>query len=300
MIKRVSKLEKKNMIFGIGKRVIISLFAATVLTGSLSAPLLAQEAAPAGQAVVATVDGVSITEAELSFAAEDLAQDLNSIPPAERRAFLVSVLVDMKLMANAARTLELDQSEVFVRRKTYLEERALRRAYFTSFIEAEVNEQTVRAAYDEFVTTLETGEEIRARHILLATEEDALAVIEELNAGRPFEDVAREKSTGPSGPNGGDLGFFGPGQMVPEFEAVAFTLEVGQVSAPVQTQFGWHVIKVEEKRQAQPPAFEEVAAQLRQSMMVSAFEKRVEELKNNAVIEISDPDIAAAYGAGGN
>ncbi len=288
------------MIFGIGKRVIISLFAATVLTGSLSAPLLAQEAVSPVQGVVATVDGVTITETELTFAAEDLAQDLNSIPPAERRAFLVSVLVDMKLMANAARTLELDQSEVFIRRKTYLEERALRRAYFTSFIEAEVNEQTVRAAYDEFVTTLETGEEIRARHILLATEEDALAVIEELNAGRPFEDVAREKSTGPSGPKGGDLGFFGPGQMVPEFEAVAFGLEVGQISAPVKTQFGWHVIKVEEKRPTQPPAFEEVAAQLRQSMMVSAFESRVEELKNNAVIEISDPDIAAAYGAGGN
>lgn len=285
------------MIPQIGKQLTKSLMVALVILGAAGGTGLTQESTSPALGVVAMVDGVSITEAELIFAAEDLAQDLSSVPPAEQRAFLISVLIDMKLMANEARKLELDQAEIFVRRKTYLEERALRRAYFTTFVEAEVTEEATRAAYEEIIASEEPREEVRARHILLASLEDAQAVIAELDAGRPFEDVAREKSTGPSGPNGGDLGFFGRGQMVPEFENAVFALETGQVSEPVQTQFGWHVIKMEERRQSAPPSFEQLAGRLRQQLLIQEFEAQVEVLKSSAVIEITDPELAAAFEA---
>lgn len=285
------------MIPQIGKQAVKSLMIAVFVLGGATSVVLAQESASPALDVVARVDGVPITEAELIFAAEDLAQDLSSVPPAEQRAFLISVLIDMKLMANQARELELDQTEIFARRQTYLEERALRRAYFTTFVETEVTEEATRAAYEKIIASESPREEVRARHILLATLEDAQAVIAELEAGRPFEDVAREKSTGPSGPNGGDLGFFGRGQMVPEFENAVFALETGQVSEPVQTQFGWHVIKMEERRQSSPPPFEQLAGRLRQQLLVEEFEAQVEALKSSAVIEITDPELAAAFAA---
>ncbi len=288
------------MVYLAGKNRLGRFLAGVAFFGFLLVPgvALSQSAPEEGESaagVVAVVDGVAITEDELNFAAEDLAQDLSAIPPAERRAFVVSVLIDMKLMANAARELDLDQTDVFERRLRYLEERALRRAYFATEINASVTQEAVQAAYDAFVAGLSQEEELRARHILVATLEDARNVRAEIDAGRPFEDVAREKSTGPSGPSGGDLGFFGRGRMVKEFEDAVFALEVGEVSDPVQTQFGWHVIKLEERRQSEPPAFEQVAGQLRQQLLIDEFESRVSELKQSAQIEITDPALAAAF-----
>ncbi len=243
--------------------------------------------------VVATVDGIPITEEELAFAAEDMAQDLRSIPPAEQRALLTRVLIDMKLLANAARALNLNEGELFERRLRYLEERALRRAYFVSQINETISRQDVMAAYETFAASQVPEEELRARHILLASLEDAQVVRQELDAGRDFAELAREKSTGPSGPNGGDLGFFGRGRMVKEFEDAVFSMEVGEISDPVQTQFGWHIIKLEERRQSKPPAFEQVADQIRQQLLVDRFDQTVERLKSSAVIEITDPGIRA-------
>ncbi len=280
------------------KRFLAPVLAGVVVANIWAAPALAQSQPPAPNDVVATVDGVAITETELAFAAEDLAQDLSNVPAGERRAFLVSVLIDMKLMANAARELELNKTEIFARRQTYLTERALRRAYFASQINNAITEEKVRAAYDQFVASLEPKEELRARHILLATLEDAQVVKAEVDAGRPFEDLAREKSIGPSGPNGGDLGYFTRGRMVKEFEDAVFALAVGQVSEPVQSQFGWHVIKLEERRQSVPPAFEQVAGELRQKMMLETFDRAIQELKRTAEIKVTDPDLATSIAAG--
>jgi len=243
--------------------------------------------------VVAVIDGVAITEGELAFAAEDMAQDLRSIPPLEQRALLIGVLIDMKLMANAARTLELNRGEVFERRLRYLEERALRRAFFVTQINQNISDEDVRTAYEKLIEEQDPQEQLRARHILLASLEDAQGVKAELDAGANFEDMAREKSTGPSGPNGGDLGFFNRGQMVSEFEDAVFALELGEVSEPVQTQFGWHIIKLEERRQSEPPPFEQLAEQIRQQLLIEAFDSTVEELKSSAQIEVIDPDVRA-------
>lgn len=264
---------------------------------------LAQEAtAPAAAApavapetVVATIGDLTITEADLAFAAEDLQQELQQVPAEERRAFLVTVLIDMKVMAKAAKDAGMADTELFKRRLQYLEERTLRRDYFTQKIAASVTEESIKAAYDEYVKDFKPVEEVHARHILVATEEEAKAVKAELEGGKPFEVLAMEKTTDPSGKqNGGDLGFFAKGMMVPEFEAVAFTLEPGKVSDPVQSQFGWHVIKLEEKRMSAPPAIEQLQQQLGQQVMFKAFDESVAALKKDLKLDI--PDAALAEG----
>lgn len=286
-----------------------SLCLAALLVAAPAAGAFAQEAAApeatattaetAPDTVVATVSGEPITEADLSFAAEDLAQDLAQMPAEERRAFLLRVLIDMKVMAGAAREAGMDQTELFAQRRNYLEERALRRAYFADEIAAQVTEEAVRAEYDAFAGQFQPTEEIRASHILVETKEEADAIEAELTAGGDFAAIAGEKSIDPgSGANGGDLGFFGQGMMVPEFETAAFALaNPGDVSEPVQSQFGWHIIKLEEKRMSQPPAFEQVAPQVQQQVLMRAFNDRVEELMSNVTIEVEDPDLKATLDA---
>ncbi len=268
---------------------------------------LAQDQAPAAQdkaaapaqpdpnTVVATVGDETVTEADLAFAAEDLAQDLQNVPPQGRRAFLTSVLIDMKVMAQAARKENMQDTDLFKRRQAYLVDRALRRAYFADKIASKVTKDEVQAAYDKMVKDFKPVEEVHARHILVKTEDEAKQVEADLKSGTPFEVEALNKSidTG-SGKNGGDLGYFQKGQMVPEFEEAAFSLDVGQVSDPVQSQFGWHIIKVEDKRMSSPPPFEQVAPQLQQKVLIEAFDDTMSDLKKNVKIDIKDPDLAKA------
>ena len=257
----------------------------------------AEAPAPAAtpDTVVATVGGETITEADLAFAAEDLQQELAQMPPQERRPFLVTVLIDMKVMANAARDQQMDQSEIFRRRLEYLEERALRRAYFAEQIATEVTPAAVQAAYDAMVAEFEPQEEVHARHILVATEEEADAVKAELEGGADFAELARERSVDPSAQqNGGDLGFFSRGMMVGPFEDAAFALtEPGQISEPVQSDFGWHVIQLQAERESAPPPFEQVAQQLQQRVMFETFEERLAALKEGLEIDIPNADLAA-------
>ena len=245
-------------------------------------------------AVVAKVGDATITEADLAFAAEDLAQELSGLPPQERRAFLVTVLIDMKVMAKAARDAGMDQSEVFKRRLDYLEERALRRAFFAEKVSTSVTPEALQSAYDEFVKTFQPQEEVHARHILVTDEADAKAIKAEIDGGASFEELAKSKSIDPGAANGGDLGFFSRGMMVPEFETAAFALQPGQVSEPVQSQFGWHVIKLEEKRQSAPPTLEQIGPQLQQQILFKSFDDTVASLKTGVAIDIPDPALAEA------
>lgn len=274
-----------------GRKRAIAL-AVSLFAGLIFAPAFAQDQAPSPSDVVAIVDGVPITEADLAFAAEDLAEDLANIPPAERRGFLLGIMIDMKVMANAAAAAGLRDTEAYTSRLSYLEDRALRRAYFIEEVAAGIDEAAIREQYASLAEEMSAQEQIHARHILVETEEEALDIIAELDAGADFAALAQERSTGPSGPNGGDLGYFGQGQMVPEFEAAAFALDVGEVSPPVQSQFGWHVITVEDKRPAAPPPFEQVAAQLQQQMLVEAFETTIGTLRDDAQIEVLDPNLS--------
>lgn len=283
---------------------------ALLMAANAIAPAVAQDAAPAAEApaatapavspetVVATVGGEPVTEADLSFAAEDLTQELAQMPADQRKAFLLRVLIDMKVMAKAGRDAGMGDTPLFKQRLAYLEDRALRRAYFADAIANTVNEAAVRADYDKFVADFKPAEERRASHILVKTEEEAKAIKAELDGGADFATIAKEKSIDPGAANGGDLGFFGKGMMVAPFETAAFALtDIGQVSEPVQSQFGWHIIKLEEKRESAPPPFEQVAGQLQQQLLMSTFNTKVEELMKGVTIDIPDATLAAAVAA---
>lgn len=282
---------------------LAALLGAAPTIGSFAQEAPAPEAAApapiAPETVVATVGGEEITEADLSFAAEDLAQDLAQMPAEERRAFLLRVLIDMKVMAGAAEKAGMDQTELFAQRLNYLKERALRRAYFADAIAGQVTEEAIRAEYDAFVAQFQPAEEVHARHILVETQEEADAIKAVLDAGGDFATIAQEKSIDPgSGANGGDLGFFAKGMMVPEFETAAFALaNPGDVSAPVQSQFGWHIIKLEEKRESAPPAFEQVAPQIQQQVLMRVFNEKVEELMAGVTVDVTDPELKATMDA---
>lgn len=281
---------------------LAALLATTTLTASF-----AQDAAPAAPApaaavtpetVVATVGGEAITEADLSFAAEDMAQDLAQMPPEQRRAFLLRVLIDMKVMSGAAKAAGMDQTALFAQRLKYLEERALRRAYFADAIAGAVTEEAVRAAYDAYVADFKPEDEIRASHILVESEDKAKELKAQLDGGADFATLARENSIDPGAANGGDLGFFGPGMMVKPFQDAAFALaNPGDISEPVQSQFGWHIIKLEEKRQSSPLPFEQVASQLQQQVLMQTFTKKVDELMSGVTIDVTDPTLKAALDA---
>ena len=281
---------------------LAALLATTTLTASF-----AQDAAPVAPApaaavtpetVVATVGGEAITEADLSFAAEDMAQDLAQMPPEQRRAFLLRVLIDMKVMSGAAKAAGMDQTALFAQRLKYLEERALRRAYFADAIAGAVTEEAVRAAYDAYVADFKPEDEIRASHIMVESEDKAKELKAQLDGGADFATLARENSIDPGAANGGDLGFFGPGMMVKPFQDAAFALaNPGDISEPVQSQFGWHIIKLEEKRQSSPLPFEQVASQLQQQVLMQTFTKKVDELMSGVTIDVTDPTLKAALDA---
>ena len=289
----------------------LSVLALSLASYAVAAPVFAQDAAPAAteapaaeapavtpETVVATVGGQPITEADLAFAAEDLSQELSQMAPEERRAFLLRVLIDMKVMSGAAKEAGMDATPLFKQRLQYLEERALRRAYFAEAIAASVTEEAVRAKYDEYVAAFVPSEEIRASHILVETKEEADAIKAELDGGADFATLAKEKSIDPGAASGGDLGFFGKGMMVAPFEEAAFAMtEIGQISDPVQSQFGFHIIKLEEKRQSAPPTIEQVGAQLQQQLLMTTFDDAVAKLMDGVTIDIPDAALAAAVQA---
>ncbi|WP_332711796.1 peptidylprolyl isomerase [Pelagibacterium mangrovi] len=264
----------------------------------------APEAAPAPEpvdpaTVLATVGDEEITEGDLMLAAEELQAELQSVPADQRRAFLLTVMIDMKLMADAAREDGLADTEEFARRLAYLEEQALRREFFNQIVENEVTEEAIQAAYDELAAQFTPEPEVRARHILVETEEEANTIRAEIEGGRDFADAAGEYGTDGTASNGGDLGFFSTGMMVPEFEQAAFALEEGELSQPVQSQFGWHLIQLEERRVSEAPPLEQVRQQVAQQVLYQRYEAAIDEIKEGTEVAIDDPELAAAVEAQG-
>jgi peptidyl-prolyl cis-trans isomerase C len=181
-----------------------------------------------------------------------------------------------------------------------IQDELIKRAFLSREVEKQVTDEDVRKVYDEQVASFVPEDEIHARHILLKTEDEAKAVISKLEGGADFAELAKSESTGPSGVSGGDLGFFTKDAMVPEFAEAAFAMKPGEISkTPVQTQFGWHVIKVEETRKTEAPSFEDSKEQLRQQMAQAAMVNVMDGLRKKAKIEIlvKEPEEAPAGAA---
>jgi len=261
-------------------------FRRCALAAVLLAPLPLQTAS-AQDGVVARVGERTITNEDYALAEADFRQELSQMPEERRRSVLIDVLVDMELLAGAAREAGLDKSEAFERRLDFLRTRALRNAFVEEKILNAITPEEIEVEYQEQIKDFKPETETRARHILVTSKDDAEAIIKELDSGTDFAKLAREKSTGPSGPNGGDLGYFTKGKMVPAFEQAALALEKGAYTKePVQTQFGWHVILVEDKRDTSPPPVAEVEEQIRQALVRKNFEAIMADLKSKTKVEI--------------
>jgi peptidyl-prolyl cis-trans isomerase C len=297
------------------------LLLATVAFGA-AAPLRAQTVAPAPTApapaappaatatpedanpVLARVNGDEIRLDEvIAAAAEAMPPELRAVPPHLLRSMLppqvFEQLVDRAItdraIVQAARAARLDQDPEVRRRLQLVENAELRDTLLRREVLPRVTDETLRARYERDAANRPAEEEVRARHILVPNEADARAILAEIQRGASFEEVARRRSTDPAARNGGDLGFFRRGDMVPEFAAAAFALQPGQVSPnPVRTQFGWHVIKVEERRSSRGPSFEDSKDTLRQTMIEEEVQAAVQRIRSGARIERMDAPAPAA------
>jgi len=246
--------------------------------------------ASAGDVVVATINGVDIKQSDLDFAASEVGAQLANFPPEDRRRMLLQFVMENELMAEAAVKAGLDSGESFENRVKYHRRRALRDAYFDKDVRDAVPLEEAKKIYDTKVASMKPEEEIHARHILVSTEAEAKEVKERLMKGEDFATVAKEKSKDPSA-EGGDLGFFGRGQMLKPFEDAAFALKEGEISDPVQTQFGWHIIKVEEKRTRPLPTFDQVKDTIISQLTAQQAKDTLKQLHDAAKIDIVDPEI---------
>ena len=241
--------------------------------------------------VVATVNGTKIHKTMLLAAQALLPQQYQQIPLEQIYPALVDTVIDMKLSAADARTKKIHETEDFKILMSRIEDQMLQRTILQQVIDAAMTDEALKKRYDAMVKDSGGSAEVHARHILVKTEDEAKKIIKDLQGGADFEATAKEKSTGPSGPNGGDLGFFGKGQMVPAFEKAAFALEKGKITdTPVKTQFGWHIIKAEDRRTSEPPAFESVKQKLQAEISQEAGTGYVAELRKEAKIERFDLD----------
>ena len=260
----------------------LKFLAGAVLAAGLSGPVLAQEAAaPDASTVVATVNGTDITLGHMIVAMASLPQQYQQMADETLYTGILEQLVQQTILAQSY------SQDMPLRAKLALEneERSLRAGEaIENLLDGAITEEEIVAAYETQTAGFEPTEEFNAAHILVATEEEALAIKADLDGGAEFASLAREKSTGPSGPGGGDLGWFGMGQMVPAFEAATISLEKGEISGPVQTQFGWHIIQLNDTRATQAPSLEE----LRPEITASLQREEIQNILNSAT---ADADI---------
>lgn len=239
----------------------------------------------ASDAVLARVDGTEIRESDLALAEADIGASLQPSPPEARREALLSYLIDVAIIANAAEAQKLNSAPDFERRVAFARRKVLMEALLDKESEAAATDAAMKKVYDDSVAQNKPVEEVRARHILLETEDEAKEILAKLKAGGDFAALAKTESKDPGSADGGDLGYFTEGEMVPEFAAAAFKAEKGALVGPVKTQFGWHVIKVEDKRNKPIPAFDQVKGQIETYLVRRAQTELVGKLREAAKVE---------------
>lgn len=261
-----------------------------VLAGYAAALIAAWPACAEEDPVVAIVNGTEIRHSKVLESAQSLPeayqQNLDQIYPA-----LVDRLVSLQLLAEAGRHGNLQEDPEVKALMAAYENEAVRHVYIERLLKGSITDAALQEKYAEYVAANPPQTEVRARHILVATEEEAKAVIAALDEGQKFEELAAQKSTDPAAQNGGDLGYFLAEEMVKPFADAAFALEKGQYTkAPVQTEFGWHVILVEDKRERKAPSFEELRGDLENQMSQEVIQARIDELRADADVKMFNKD----------
>jgi peptidyl-prolyl cis-trans isomerase C len=257
----------------------------------LLAPLTALRAEDADP-VVARANGVDIHQSDLAFAEEEIGSNMPQMGPDQKRDYLITYLADVIVLSQAAEQQKLNDRDDVKRRLTFDRDRVLMEALLQNTGKAALTDDAMHKVYDEAVKQMANEQEVHARHILVATEDEAKAIEAELKKGADFATLAKEKSKDPGAAEGGDLGYFTKDQMVPEFSEAAFKLDKGQISDPVHTQFGWHIIKVEDKRTKPTPTFDEVKTQIENYVAHRAQAELVDNLRKTAKIERLDQPAA--------
>ena len=262
------------------------------------AGVLAAGPAFAGGKVLAKVNGADITDDDVKLAQSELGPNLGNVPPEQRTTVLVEYLMENRLMTAAADKEGFGADASMAARADYYKGRAMKDIYFEKKIQGAVTDADAKLIYDKQVAAMKPVEEVRASHILVEKKEEADDVEAKLKAGGDFAALAKEKSkdTG-SGANGGDLGYFAKGQMVKPFEDTAFNMKTGDVSEPVQSQFGWHIIKLIDKRNRPAPEFDKVKDRILAGLLQQKAEEVISGLRKDAKIEYVDEALKKAVEA---
>jgi peptidyl-prolyl cis-trans isomerase C len=261
------------------------LVAAVALTALVSSSAPAQNADP----VLARVNGTEIRQSDIALAEEDIGGNIPAqASEAAKRDYLVNYVADMILVAKAAEARKIQDRDDFKHRLAFARNKVLMETLLQAEAKNAVTDQAMHQVYDDTAKQMGDEQEVRARHILVEKEDDAKAIVAELKKGADFAQLAKQKSKDPGASDGGDLGYFTKDQMVPEFAAAAFKLDKGQISDPVKTQFGWHIIKVEDKRKRQLPEFDKVKDQIETFVQRRAQVEFVTKLRAEGKIERLD------------
>jgi peptidyl-prolyl cis-trans isomerase C len=243
----------------------------------------------AGNPVVAKVDGKDITRVDVYRFIQTMPAEMQQMPATTVYPMAMEQVVNTRLVQNMADAADITQSDAFKAEMEIAKQQISRNLFLQEEVDKKITESKVKKAYDEFIKKTPDVEERRARHILVETEDKAKAVIKQIQAGGDFAGVARELSVGPTAPKGGDLGYFAKTEMVPEFSNAAFGLEKGTVlETPVKTQFGWHVIKVEDIRQRAKPTLEQVTPSIQAELRRGILEELLKKWRKGAKIEQFD------------
>ena len=264
--------------------LIVTKYLMAAAIAITSTTLFAQEDLTA-DTVIATVDGAEITLGHMMIVRESLPEQYQKFPDDQLFTGILEQLIQQTILAT------IDDGPDSLRTQFTLENdrRLMRASNAVDAISAEaVTEDAIQAAYQEQYDGSELGNEFNASHILVETEESALNIIAKAKEGTDFSNLAKEFSTGPSGPSGGQLGWFGPGMMVPPFEEAVVTMEKGQVSGPVKTNFGWHVIKLNDLRSLSAPELESVRQDISAKLQRDAVAAKVTEIQSLVDIIIAD------------
>ncbi|WP_374444965.1 peptidylprolyl isomerase [Stella sp.] len=274
--------------------LVLAAVAAPLLLAQGAVAQTASAAAPADP-VVARVNGKPILRSDVLAAHRQLPAQVQQMPLEMIFPLIVDQVVSSRLLSEAGRGQNLQNDPEVKNQMARVEDRVIERVYLGRVVEKAVTEEKLRARYAEFVKKQPAGEEVKASHILLEREDDAKRVIADLDKGGDFARIAREKSIDPSGrDNGGDLGFFQKEQMVPEFSAAAFAMKKGETSkAPVKSQFGWHVIRVTDRRQMAAPTFEAAREELSDEIAREVVDAHVKSLRESAKVEVYNADGSA-------
>jgi peptidyl-prolyl cis-trans isomerase C len=247
-------------------------------------------AAPASAKVLARVNGAEITDEDVKIAMEDIGSSLpQQIEGPARQAYILDYLIDAKLVAQKAEADKMGEGPEFAKKVAYYRDKVLMEDLLGKVAKDAATDTAIQQTYDDVAKQQKPEEEVRARHILVESEPDAQAALKRVKGGEDFAKVANEMSKDP-GSKGGELGWFTKERMVPEFAEAAFKMQPGQISDPVKSQFGWHIIQLEERRQKQFPSLDQVRDQVTRYVVQKSQSELILKLREEAKVERTEPE----------